>query len=125
MPTQQVEYVAQDPLWLLKLAATALLLALPLTIGAHFARARRSTIALTFPVAFAALLASHYAASLFLNSWGLVTALGAALITLGVGIRYLLGTGLLAALVVASATVVILLVGFYIAVELGPLARTP
>jgi hypothetical protein len=113
MPTQHVEHLVQDPLWLLKFAAAALLLALPLTIGAHFARARRSTIALTFPLAFAALLTSHYAASAFLNGWGLVTAIGAALLTLGVGIRYLLGTSLLAALVVASATVIILLMGLY------------
>jgi hypothetical protein len=125
MPTQQVEHFVQDPLWLLKFAAAALLLVLPLTIGAHFARARRSTIALTFPMAFAALLTSHYAASAFLNGWGLVTAIGAALITLGVGIRYLLGTRILAALVVASATVALLLVGLYFAVEVDPLARIP
>jgi len=119
----QVEHFVHDPLWPLKYAAVALLLALPLTIGAHLARARRSTIALTFPIAFAALLAGHFGASAFLNGWGLVTAIAAALVTLCVGIRYILGTRLVAAVVVALATGAILLVGSYVFLELSPLAR--
>ncbi len=121
MPTQHVELVVQDPLWPLKLAAAALLLALPLTIGAHFARARRSTIALTFPLAFAALLAGHYAASAFLSAWGIVAATAAELVILCVGIYYLLGARLVAALVVAATTTVVFLVGvgLYVAVELA------
>jgi hypothetical protein len=107
MPTQHVITYVQDPWWPLQDAIIALLLALPMTIGAHLARARRSAIAVTFAIAWVALLAGHYVAPLSMNQWGLFAEIAAELVILFLGVRFILGTKLLAASVLAFVTILV------------------
>jgi hypothetical protein len=107
MPNQHIVVKTQDPQWFLKLAAAAVVLTILLTIGARLAKAQRSTLALTFPIALAALLAGHFATRAFLGPWGLVAALAAIFAALYLGIRYILVTRLLVSVAVALVTMVL------------------
>ena len=101
MPNQHIVVKTQDPQWFLKLAAAAVVLTILLT------KAQRSTLALTFPIALAALLAGHFATRAFLGPWGLVAALAAIFAALYLGIRYILVTRLLVSVAVALVTMVL------------------
>jgi hypothetical protein len=117
VPGSPVRVVAvHDPLWLLKLAAVALILAVPLTIGAHVARARRSNVALTYLIAVAALFAGHYVAPAAPNVIGVLIAIGASSVVLFLGVKYLLIARPLPALLVALATEGLLFLGLVVAV---------
>ena len=101
LPNQHTFIVTPDPKWFLKLLMVAVLLAISLTIGAHYAKARRNSIALTFAIALAAMLAGHYAARAFQSAWGLLVAEVATFVILYIGIRYMLVTSLIASVTVA------------------------
>jgi hypothetical protein len=121
-PTQHIVTFVPDPWWWVKLLAVAAILALPLTIGAHRARARRISLALTFPIAVAALLAGHFVAPISMDDYGLFAAIAAELFVFFLGVKYILGTRLIPASILAVVTTAVLLVATSIAVFF-PLTR--
>ena len=114
MPTYHTVVLAHDPMWFLKFLLVALLLAVPLTIGAHVVKARRNTIVLTFMIALGALLAGHFAAPVPTGGWELLFPLAASLATLYLGIRYILVTGVLASLSMTLVIMSILVAGLLV-----------
>jgi hypothetical protein len=123
MPNQFSVVVAPDPLWFLKFLLAALLLSVPLTIGARLVKARRHSITLTFVIALAALLAGHFViAPISASSWVILVALVAVLTTLCLGIRYLLVTSALASFSIAVAMVVFLVAGLIVVIAVERVA---
>jgi len=101
----------------MKYLIVALLIAVPLTMGARVVKARRVNILLSFAIALAALVVAHFAVPTHYGSWQLIFVPLAALIALFIGIRYLLVTTALAALAVSTAILMILLAGLLVIIE--------
>jgi hypothetical protein len=87
---QQTVILVQDPLWLLKFMLVAMFLSLPLTLSAHFIKARRNNVFLTFSIALSALLTGHFSAAAIQGHWDLAVAFASEVATFCLGIRYLL-----------------------------------
>jgi hypothetical protein len=101
----------------MKYLIVALFLAVPLTMGARVVKARRINILLSCAISFAALMAGHFALPGRYDSWQIIFVPLAALITLVLGIRYLLVTTARAALAIAMTILVILLAGLLVLTE--------
>ena len=101
---------------LLSLLVLVVVVALPLTLGAHFADAKRKGLLWCALAAFVGLLAGHLASAVF---GGVIGGPFAAAIGFVIAIRFMLGTSLAAAIGLTIIALGISLAGVWALTQLG------